>query len=67
MEENRKMIEEMLIKLDDMAPEEIEEIRLIWISDLKRAAIVKDELLESIANAVCDVAVERAKRKVINT
>lgn len=67
MEENRKMIEKMLIEFEGMTPEEIEEVRLIWISDLKSAAIGRDGLLETIANAVCDVAVKRAKGKVVNT
>lgn len=57
--EIEKTIMELLVEMDDMPPEAIEEFRSEWIAHLKEMCL---QGIESLANAICDVAVDRAKR-----
>lgn len=62
-----KMTEEFLLELDGIAPKEIEQIKIEWLKELtERKSELKDfESAINYVNAVCDVAINRAKRKMV--
>nr|DAN03128.1 MAG TPA: hypothetical protein [Caudoviricetes sp.] len=62
-----KMTKEFLLKLDGFVPKEIEQIKIEWLKELtERKSELKDfESAINYVNAVCDVAINRAKRKMV--
>lgn len=64
MAELEEMIAEILHELDDMSPEDIEEIRTEWLAELKKSNPKSYEKVANFVNVVSDVAISRAKRAV---
>lgn len=61
-----EMTKEFLLKLDGIAPEEIKQIKTEWLKGLtdKKSELKNFESAVNYVNAVCDVAINRAKRKM---
>ncbi len=61
-----EMTKEFLLKLDGIAPEEIKQIKTEWLKELtdKKSELKNFESAVNYVNAVCDVAINRAKRKM---
>lgn len=63
MEKLEELIVELLKELDKMSQEDINEFRGIWLTELKKDGAKQCQKAEEIANALCDVAIDRARRK----
>lgn len=64
MTEAEKLTIELLNELDGMSPEIIEEIRTEWIDQLKAGDAERYQGVEDFVNAVCDVAIDRAEKRL---
>ncbi|MBO5371977.1 MAG: hypothetical protein J6A75_04555 [Lachnospiraceae bacterium] len=67
MNEMEKLIAELLHEMDDMSAEVIEEIKDTWLEQLKIElnSTERFQRIEKFVNVVCDVAIDRANRKVV--
>lgn len=63
MTEIERMTVELLKEMDDMLPEDIENFRKEWFEKLEPGQI-RNEKVDNYVNAVCDVAINRAKRRL---
>ena len=63
MTEVERMTVELLKEMDDMLPEAIENFRKEWFEKLEPGQIW-NEKVDNYVNAVCDVAISRAKRRL---
>lgn len=63
MPEIERLTMELLMEMDDMLPEAIENFRKEWFEKLEPGQI-RDEKVDNYVNAVCDVAINRAKRRL---
>lgn len=63
MTEVERMIGEILHEMDDMSPEDIEELRGEWLAAMKERNPKSYEKVVHFIDSVCDVAINRAKRK----
>ena len=61
MTEVERMTVELLEEMDDMSPEDIENFRREWFEKLEPEQIRK---VDDYVNAVCDVAISRAKKRL---
>ena len=61
-----EMTKELLIEFDEMVPEEIDALRKEWLEELgkKKEDFKGFERVVRYVNAVCDVAISRANRKM---
>nr|DAV00757.1 MAG TPA: hypothetical protein [Caudoviricetes sp.] len=57
------MTVELLKEMDDMLPENIENFRKEWFEKLEPGQI-RNEKVDNYVNAVCDVAINRAKKRL---
>ena len=57
------MTVELLKEMDDMLPENIENLRKEWFEKLEPGQI-RNEKVDNYVNAVCDVAINRAKKRL---
>ena len=64
MSEVEKITVELLKEMDDMSPETIENFRKEWFERLELRKI-RNKKVDNYVNAVCDVAINRAKRKMV--
>ena len=63
MPEIERLTMELLMEMDDMLPEAIENFRKEWFEKLEPGQI-RNEKVDNYVNAVCDVAINRAKRRL---
>ena len=63
MTEVERMTAELLEEMDDMSPEDIENFRREWFEKLEPEQI-RNEKVDDYVNAVCDVAISRAKKRL---
>lgn len=63
MTEVEKLTIELLHEFDGMLPETIEELRTEWLEEIKARDAERFPRVENYVNAVCDVAIDRAKKK----
>lgn len=63
MTEVERMTVELLKEMDDMLPENIENFRKEWFEKLEPGQI-QNEKVDNYVNAVCDVAINRAKKRL---
>jgi hypothetical protein len=63
MTEVERMTVELLKEMDDMLPENIENFRKEWFEKLEPGQI-RNEKVDNYVNAVCDVAINRAKKRL---
>nr|DAZ43253.1 MAG TPA: hypothetical protein [Caudoviricetes sp.] len=63
MPEIERLTMELLMEMDDMLPEAIENFRKEWFEKLEPGQI-RNEKVDNYVNAVCDVAISRAKRRL---
>ena len=63
MTEVERMTVELLKEMDDMLPEDIENFRKEWFEKLEPGQI-RNEKVDNYVNTVCDVAINRAKRRL---
>lgn len=63
MDEIRELTVELLREFDGMEPEMIEGLREEWLKQLKASDAERYQKVEGFVNAVCDVAINRARRK----
>lgn len=63
MTEVERMTVELLKEMDDMLPENIENLRKEWFEKLEPGQI-RNEKVDNYVNAVCDVAINRAKKRL---
>lgn len=63
MTEVERMTVELLEEMDDMSPEDIENFRREWFEKLEPEQI-RNEKVDDYVNAVCDVAISRAKKRL---
>lgn len=61
-----EMTKTFLHELDGMTPEEIEQLRTEWVEEIvnRRAELKSFEAVTNYVNAVCDVAISRAKKRL---
>lgn len=64
MTEVEKLTVELLREFDGMSPETIEDLRTEWIEQLKAGDPEMYQRVEGFVNAVCDVAIDRAKKRL---
>jgi len=64
MEEIERLTIELLHEFDGMSPETIEDLRTEWIEELKSRDAERFARVERYVNAVCDVAIDRAKKRL---
>lgn len=57
-----EMTKELLLTMDGFSPEEIEDFRKEWF-EKEEPGKSRSKLVDNYLNALCDVAIERAKRK----
>lgn len=65
MKEIEKLIIELLHEFDRMSLETIEDLRTEWIDQLKDGDTERYQRVESFVNAVCDVAINRVKKQLM--
>lgn len=63
MPEIERLTMELLMEMDDMLPEAIENFRKEWFEKLEPGQI-RNEKVDNYVNTVCDVAINRAKRRL---
>ena len=63
MTEVERLTMELLKEMDDMSPEDIENFRKEWFEKLEPEQI-RNEKVDDYVNAVCDVAISRAKKRL---
>ena len=63
MPEIERLTMELLMEMDDMLPEVIENFRKEWFEKLEPGKI-RNEKVDNYVNAMCDVAIGRAKRRL---
>lgn len=63
MNEVERMVGEILHEMYDMSPKEIEELRVEWMAAMKERNPKSYEKVAHFIDSVCDVAINRAKRK----
>ena len=63
MPEIERLTTELLMEMDDMSPEAIENLRKEWFEKLEPGQI-RNEKVDNYVNAVCDVVISRAKRRL---
>lgn len=63
MPEIERLTMELSMEMDDMLPEAIENLRKEWFEKLEPGQI-RNEKVDNYVNAVCDVAISRAKRRL---
>lgn len=63
MTEVERMTVELLKEMDDMLPENIENFRKEWFEKLEPGQS-RNEKVDNYVNAVCDVAINRAKKRL---
>ena len=63
MTEAERMTVELLKEMDDMSLEAIENFRREWFEKSEQGE-VRGEEVDNYVNAVCDVAIDRAKRRM---
>ena len=61
-----EMTRELLLAFDDADPEEIDRLRNEWLTELKsrKSELQKPDRAVDYVNAICDVAIERVKRRM---
>lgn len=61
-----EMTKTFLHELDGMAPEKIEQLRTEWVKEIvnRKAELKSFEGVTDYVNAVCDVAISRAKKRL---
>ena len=61
-----EMTKNFLHELDGMAPEKIEQLRTEWVKEIanRKAELKSFEGVTDYVNAVCDVAISRAKKRL---
>lgn len=59
-----EMTRELLLMFDGTDPEEIDRLRNEWLAELesRKSELQKPDRVVDYVNAICDVAIERAKR-----
>lgn len=62
MTEVEKMTVELLEEMEDMSPDTIENFRREWFEKLRQQP--QNEKVDKYVNALCDVAINRAKRRI---
>lgn len=65
-EKLNEMTKELLLEFDGIAPEEINHLREEWLAELenRKSEFKGFERVTKYVNAICDVAIERAKRRM---
>lgn len=64
MTEVERMTVELLKEMDNLSPEDIENFRKEWFEKLEPGQI-HNEKVDNYVNAVCDVAISRAKKLAV--
>ena len=61
-----EMTKTFLNELEGMTPEEIEQLRIEWVEEIvnRKAELKSFENVTDYVNAICDVAVNRAKKRL---
>lgn len=65
MSETQKTIVKILHEFDGMTPEKIEDVRTIWIANMKAEDPERFARIEEFVNDVCEVAINRANRRIL--
>ena len=60
--EIEELVSMFLAELNDMSPKDIEEFRKLWLEGVRKQKNLHK--FEKLVNAVCDVAINRAKQKL---
>ncbi len=61
MTQVERMVVDLLKEMDDMSPEAIENLRREWFENPVK---IRSDKVDNYVNAVCDVAIMRAKRRL---
>lgn len=64
MSDNEERTVEILKDMDGMSPEKIEDIRKQFNSKLQKEDPERYHRIEEYVNALCDVAINRAKKQI---
>lgn len=61
-----EMTRELLLMFDGTDPEEIDRLRNEWLAELesRKSEFQRSDRAVDYVNAICDVAIERAKRRM---
>lgn len=61
-----EMTRELLLAFDGTDPEEIDRLRNEWLAELesRKSEFQRPDRAVDYVNAICDVAIERAKRRM---